>query len=170
VFRIPPELFHTEDWFSRFQLTMEQAGLTSVRGVVLIVGQNVRVLAVASILGVFSFGVLTVMILMIPLGLVGFLSAHIAMAGLDPALAWAALLPHSVVEIPAALLAGAAALRLGATVIAPPPGKTVGEAWMEALADATRLWFTLILPLLLLAAVVEVFVTPIVVGWVVGGG
>ncbi len=169
VYRIPTELFRTEDWFARFQLTMEQAGLTNLRGVLWVLSQNTRVLAVASLLAVFSFGVLAIMLLMVPLGLVGYLNAHILIAGMDPMLAWAALFPHGMIEIPAALLAGAAAVRLGATVISPPPGKTVGEAWMEALADATRLWFAAVLPLLLVAAVAEIYVTPWLVGLVAGG-
>jgi len=90
-------------------------------------------------------------------------------AGMEPAVLWAALVPHSLLEVPAVILAGAVALRLGASIISPPPGKTIGEGWMAALADATRLWMVLIMPVLVVAAVVEVYVTPAIVLWIAGG-
>ena len=66
-------------------------------------------------------------------------------------------------------LAGAAAVRIGASVLTAQDGKTVGQGWMEALADATRLWMVLILPVLLLAAVVEIYLTPLLVRWAASG-
>jgi len=121
-------------------------------------------------LAVFTVGIAAILLLMVPTILVGYLVTQMAAAGMDPLALWAALIPHSLVEIPAAILAGAAAIRLGASILAPPPGKTVGEGWILALAEATRLWFALILPLLLLAAIVEVTVTPWLVRMAAGGG
>jgi len=169
IFRIPPEAFVVDDWYTRFASLLVDAGLHGLQGVLLVLYQNVRVLFLASAFGVFTFGVLTVLILMLPIALVGYLTSQMAVAGMNPALLVAALLPHSVIEIPAAIIAGAAAIRLGASVIAPPPGKTVGEGWLTALADATRVWWCLVLPLLLIAAVVEVFLTPTVLLWIAGG-
>jgi uncharacterized membrane protein SpoIIM required for sporulation/ABC-type transport system involved in multi-copper enzyme maturation permease subunit len=170
VFRIPPGIFFTDDFATRFQSVLAEVGFTGLRGILRVVIQNARVLVVASVLAVFSFGVLAVLVLMIPLALIGYLAPQMVSAGLPPLTPWVALIPHSLFEIPAAILAGAAALRLGTSLIAPPPGKTVGDGWMEALADATRLWWTLILPLLVVAATVEVCLTPRLVGMVLGGG
>jgi uncharacterized membrane protein SpoIIM required for sporulation len=75
-----------------------------------------------------------------------------------------------MLEIPAVIVAGAAALRLGAIVISPPPDKTLGQSWMGALADCTRVWLAFVLPVLLFAAIVEINVTPRIVGWFLGGG
>jgi uncharacterized membrane protein SpoIIM required for sporulation/ABC-type transport system involved in multi-copper enzyme maturation permease subunit len=169
IYIIPPEVFVFDDWYTRFSEVLIQTGLHGLSGVLLVIGQNLRVLAVASILAVFSFGILLVLILMVPTALVGYLVSQMVVAGMEPAVLWAALIPHSLLEIPAAILAGAAALRLGASVLAPPPGKTVGEGWMAALADATRLWFVLILPVLIVAALVEIYVTPAIVLWIAGG-
>jgi uncharacterized membrane protein SpoIIM required for sporulation len=69
-------------------------------------------------------------------------------------------LPHGILEIPAILLVGAAILRLGGTLTTPARGKTIGEAWLFALADWTRVTVALVLPLLLGAAALEVLVTP----------
>ncbi len=169
IYVIPPEIFVFDDWYTRFSEVLIQTGLHGLTGVLLVIGQNLRVLVIASILAVFSFGVLLVLILMVPTALVGYLVSQMIVAGMEPAVLWAALLPHSLLEIPAAILAGAVALRLGASVISPPPGKTVGEGWMAALADATRLWAVLIMPVLIVAAVVEVYVTPAIVMWIAGG-
>jgi uncharacterized membrane protein SpoIIM required for sporulation len=68
--------------------------------------------------------------------------------------------PHGVAEIPAAVLAGAAALRLGATVIAPPPGKRLGDIWMQAFTDFVKIVVAVTVPLLVVAALLEVYVTP----------
>ncbi len=170
IYAIPPEVFVVEDWYARFTRLLVETGLHGPGGVLLVVFQNLRVLAIASVLAAFTFGVLAVLLLMLPTALVGYLVVQMSAAGMDPAVLAATLLPHAVVEIPAAVLAGAVAVRLGASVIAPPPGRSIGEGWMAALADATRLWFALILPLLVVAAVVEVYVTPLVVGLAAGGG
>jgi uncharacterized membrane protein SpoIIM required for sporulation/ABC-type transport system involved in multi-copper enzyme maturation permease subunit len=169
IYVIPPEVFVFDDWYTRFSEVLIETGLHGLTGVLLVMGQNLRVLVIASILAVFSFGILLVLILMVPTALVGYLVSQMVVAGMEPAVLWAALVPHSLLEIPAAILAGAVALRLGASIISPPPGKTVGEGWMAALADATRLWVVLILPVLVLAAVVEVYVTPAIVLWIGGG-
>ena len=73
------------------------------------------------------------------------------------------MLFRSIFEITAAVLEGAAILRLGGSVIAPPEGKTLSESWLMALADWAKISLALVAPLLLVAALVEVFITPLVV-------
>jgi len=70
--------------------------------------------------------------------------------------------------LPAAVLATAFALRLGASVIAPPAGITVGENLLRALADLVKMFVFVVLPLLLVAAWVEATITPQVVLWFYG--
>jgi uncharacterized membrane protein SpoIIM required for sporulation len=149
---------------------MTQLGLTGSTGILLVLGQNVRALTLASLLAVFSFGTLIVIVLMVPVGLASFFMTQMLGAGIDPVTVLAMLIPHSALEIPAAMVAGAMALRLGAIIVAPPPHKTLGQSWMETLADCTRLWLAFVLPVLLLAAVVEVMLTPRIVSWLAGGG
>jgi len=162
---IPPSLFNTDQFGARFQQAFAATGLQGPNGILLILAQNIRTLAVASLLSVFSFGIMALLALMAPVALVSYLGVQLNAAGLDPVTIFAAVAPHTIFEIPAAMVAGATALKLGAVVIAPPPDKTLGKAWIEALAEASRLWFTVILPLLVIAAIVEVLVTPQVVGW-----
>jgi uncharacterized membrane protein SpoIIM required for sporulation len=65
-----------------------------------------------------------------------------------------------VLEIPAALIAGGAVLQLGMAAISLPKGSSLGEGWIKALAEWIRVMLALVIPLLVAAAALEVFVTP----------
>jgi stage II sporulation protein M len=78
----------------------------------------------------------------------------------------AAILPHGIVEVSALIIAGAAALRLGALVTRPPKNMTVSEAWVRAFADTIKVDLFVVLPMLIIAAMLEVHLTPRVVEWV----
>jgi uncharacterized membrane protein SpoIIM required for sporulation len=131
--------------------------------------QNFRVIAIAALLGIFTLGVTDILIFMLPWTLIGYLCALIAANGENPLLFFvAAVLPHAVLELPALLLAGAAALRWHATALSPPPERSVGESWLLSAADFVRVMVALVVPLLILAAFVEAYVTPAVVIWVYG--
>ncbi len=81
----------------------------------------------------------------------------------------ATILPHATVELPALLIIGAAALRWQATVIAPPPDRTLSEGFLLAAADFARIFIGIAIPLLLVASLVEAYVTPAVLVRVYGG-
>jgi uncharacterized membrane protein SpoIIM required for sporulation len=70
------------------------------------------------------------------------------------------ILPHGIVEMPTAIIATAMALRLGAVVISPPKGMTVSQGVLQALADLVKVLALLVVPLLLVAAMLEVWLTP----------
>jgi uncharacterized membrane protein SpoIIM required for sporulation len=89
------------------------------------------------------------------------------MAGFT-SVAVAAVLPHGFLEIPVMVLAGAAILRLGATLVAPAKDMSIGEAVLRGLADWTRMIVGLILPLLIGAAIIEVMLTPLLTALVMG--
>ncbi len=131
---------------------------------------NVRVILLQAILGLFTFGVLGVMVFMVPWGVLGFIAGQFALAGQDPsAFLLATVAPHAVIELPALLLVSAAALRWHVTIIAPPSGRTLSEAFLLAMADFGRVFVGIVLPLLLVAAFVEAFITPLVLVRVYGG-
>lgn len=144
-------------------------GFLSPTGAAWVFLVNLRALGLASVAGAFSWGVLALVLLMLPLGLVGFFAGQAALAGVNPALFLAVfILPHGILEVPAAVLCGAAILRLGASIIAPPPGKTLGDSWLLALADWAKISLGLVAPMLLGAAILESFLTPWVVLQVFG--
>ncbi len=132
--------------------------------------QNWRVLAGATILAVFTFGIGALLLTPIVYVLLGYLLTQVIAAGYSPLLFVPAVLTHGIVEIPVILLATAAALKLGAVVTRPPANMTVGQAWTQTLGDTIRLWMGLILPGLVVAAVIEANITPLVVRAVLGGG
>jgi stage II sporulation protein M len=121
--------------------------------------QNMRVLALASLLGVFTFGAGTLLITPIVYVVLGYLVAQVAIAGYNPLLLLPAILTHGIIEIPVILIATAAAVRLGAVVTRPPRDNTVGHAWIVAFTDAVKLWLAIVLPGLLLAALIESYLT-----------
>lgn len=162
---------------NRFQIPLEQAGLSNLdQQVGAILGslpgatidnwlgylwQNFRVLLLALPLGFFSFGVLGILPGMASLGIVGYLMGVLSQAGLSP---WsyilAFILPHGIFEIPAAIIATAGILRMGALMATPDPARSVSEVMLQSLGEWVKIMLGIVLPLLILAACVEVWVTP----------
>jgi uncharacterized membrane protein SpoIIM required for sporulation len=164
VYRLPLPATGLSGVASNFNQNLAQLGFISAGGAAWVFFTNLRALVIATALGMFSFGVLGVVLLMVPLGLTGFFAGQVALIGLSPLQFFIAfILPHGIFEITAAILEGAAILRLGGSVISPPSGKTLSEGWLMALADWAKISLALVVPLLLVAALVEVFVTPVVV-------
>jgi len=132
---------------------------------------NLRSLVLGALLAVFSFGVMAFLPLMSTMGIVGFLAHQVASAGYNPWVFVAAfILPHGWLELPAAALITAFALRLGASVIAPSEGLTVGDSLLLALADFVKVTLLVALPMLVTSAFLEVYLTPQVVFWIFGRG
>lgn len=168
-YQIPADYLNWEDLDQGMVTGLQEVGpirFFSVEGVGTVFFHNSRVVALASVLGIFSFGVLGIVVLVLPFGIIGFLMATFAQTGLNP---WkffgAFVLPHGILEIPAIILAGGLVLRLGVTLVTPARGMTIGEAWLRSLAQWTRITLMVILPLLLGAAVIEVFFTPKIAVW-----
>lgn len=146
----------------------ELEGLVSILPAFIII-QNVRAILLQALLGVFTFGVLGVLIFALPWGLIGFIAAQFAIAGGSPlSFILATVLPHAILELPALLIAGAAGWRWHATVISPPPDRTLGEGFLWAFADFARVMAGLVVPLLVAAAFAEAYVTPLVMAQVYG--
>lgn len=170
VFILPPGTLDWGEVNHNFLAGNEVITFFSLDGVGLVWLHNLRAVLLALILGMFSFGVLGVIVMMLPLVLVGYFTASLAATGVSPGLFLGAfILPHGILEIPAIILTGSAILHLGATLAAPAHGQTVGESFLRSLANMLRVILGLVLPLLLGAAFLEVFVTPRVIAWSFGG-
>jgi uncharacterized membrane protein SpoIIM required for sporulation len=125
---------------------------------------NIRALALAAVLGIFSFGTLALILLMIPLALVGFFTVEVSLLGYNPWLFVAAFfVPHGIVELPAAIIGTAFALRIGAALVSPPAGLDVGQGFLLVLANFCKIFLFLVIPLLLVAAFIEANLTPQIV-------
>lgn len=160
IYRFPPDML-AQFTGDQIAANLDQLQIVA-RGLPLaIFFQNVRVLLLLALLGTFTFGILGILVFMAPWVIVGFAAGQIFLAGENPLLFIAAtVLPHAIFELPAIMLAAAAALRWHLTVIAPPPNSTLSEAFITTAAEFTRIFIGLVLPILLLAAFVETFITP----------
>jgi uncharacterized membrane protein SpoIIM required for sporulation/ABC-type transport system involved in multi-copper enzyme maturation permease subunit len=168
VFVLPAEIIQT--YWNRGELVNRLGGLqwlpTYTVGLVWL--QNLRAILLASVGGFFSFGVLGMLVLLLPFALIGYFMATLAQAGISPGVFLTAfILPHAVFEVPAILMAGGAILRMGASFAAPTRGQTVGEAWLKALADWAKVMIGMVMPFLFAAAVVEMLITPRLALWLI---
>jgi uncharacterized membrane protein SpoIIM required for sporulation/ABC-type transport system involved in multi-copper enzyme maturation permease subunit len=128
-----------------------------------IVWQNGRVLLAAALLSAISFGVAGYIIVPIVYVVLGYVLAQMVLNGYTLTLFFGALLPHGIVEIPIIILATAVMFRLGTVITRPPKGATLGHAWIMALGDTIKLTLGVLIPGLIIAALLEVSLTP----WVV---
>lgn len=123
--------------------------------------QNVRALLVGLILGIFSFGILGILPIFVTLAVVGYLYQIMLINGLPAAtIITALILPHGIVEIPAAIIATAAVISAGAKMATPTATETFGETWMRSISDWTKVMIGVVMPLLIVAALLETWLTP----------
>ncbi|MCC7361072.1 MAG: stage II sporulation protein M [Anaerolineales bacterium] len=170
LYQLPLAAAGLGDVAANFDNNLAQLGFVSVGGAAWVFFTNLRALALATLLGLFSFGVLGVVLLMAPLALTGYFAGQVALIGLSPLQFFLAfILPHGLFEITAAALTGAAILRLGGTLLAPPADRTLTHNFLAALADWAKVALAVVVPLLLVAALAEVFLTPLAVRLVLGG-
>jgi uncharacterized membrane protein SpoIIM required for sporulation len=125
-------------------------------------GHNVRAIALILLLGLLSFGVLGALMYVVNTAVIGVVLALIAYAGYSPLQVglWG-ILPHGIFEIPALILSSAAVLHIGIALVTPRAQQTLGEVLIVSVADWMRIGLGLVLPLLTIAAVIETWVTPV---------
>jgi stage II sporulation protein M len=68
--------------------------------------------------------------------------------------------PHGVFEIPALMIGSAMVLYMGVAIVTPQTGKSMGEVILELLADWTKIFIGLVVPLLAVAATIEAYISP----------
>ncbi len=125
-------------------------------------GHNLQAIVVILLLGLFSFGVLGALVYLLNIGIIGAVLALIgAMGGSPLKVGVYGILPHGIFEVPALILASAAILYIGIVLVTPRPQRTLGEVLIEAIADWTKIGLGLVLPLLTIAAIIETWVTPV---------
>jgi len=130
---------------------------------------NVRSVILWTLAGIISFGAASVVPLFSVSGIIGFLGGQAAGLGIDVGPFLALLWPHGLLEIPAVVAATAVGLRMGAAVLSPPKGFTLGETLLLGLADFVKVFIFLVMPLLLIAAFIEIYITPQIALWALGG-
>lgn len=124
---------------------------------------NTRSMAIIFLAGMASFSVLGILIYMINIALIGGVYALFEMLGVSPLpLFMAGVLPHGIFEIPALMIGSAVVLYIGAALVTPQNGKSMGEVLIELMADWAKVFVGLVVPLLALAALIEAYITPVI--------
>jgi stage II sporulation protein M len=73
----------------------------------------------------------------------------------------AGILPHGIFELPALIISSAAVLHIGVMLVTPEARKTIGETLIGGIADWAKINLGLVIPLLLIAAAIETWITPV---------
>lgn len=125
---------------------------------------NARTTVAFLLLGLGSFGTLGLTLFVGNIALVGGVLGAAHLVGYSPLLAFAAgILPHGIFELSAIFLATAAMLKVAAQLVTPQPDKSLGETLLLSLADWFRIFVGIVLPFLAIAAVIEIYVTPLLI-------
>ncbi len=160
------EAFRPGNIDDRVQALLQAWPLFSAGPVISIWWQNVRAMIVGMALGAFSLGILGLLPILATMGVLGFILGLLALNGVSaPAYFVGFILPHGLLEIPAAIIATAAVIKAGAILATPTPGKTVGEVWITSLGEWAKIFIGIVVPLLFVAAAVEAWLTPRVAFW-----
>ena len=110
-------------------------------------------------LGGATFGILTIFIMSLN-GIVIGAIMELVHKDHTPLFVAAAILPHGIFEIPAFIIAGALGILLAQSLVAEWYGS--GDTAVSAMAFA-RLFLAVVLPLVAVAAMVEAFITPVII-------
>jgi len=125
---------------------------------------NARTTIVLLLLGLVSFGTLGLTLFLGNIALIGAVLGAANLVGYSPLLAFVVgVLPHGIFELSAVFLATAAMLRVGAQLVTPQPDKSLGEMLLISLADWFRVFIGIALPFLAIAALIEIYVTPVLI-------
>lgn len=125
---------------------------------------NARTTVAFLALGLVSFSTLGLTLFIGNIGLVGGVMGAASIVGFSPVLTFAAgVLPHGIFELTAIFLATAAMFKVGAQLVTPQTEKSLGEILLLSLADWFRVFLGVVLPLLAIAAVIEVYITPLLI-------
>lgn len=154
----PEQMVELQDRLIRVGDLSELGGVLNTPALFL---HNLQATLLMVFFGLFSFGVLGVILYLINTSVIGILLGLFQLMGYHPLpLIAAGILPHGIFEIPALILSCAAVLHIGLVLVTPQAGRTVGEVLIEALAEWMRVAVGLVMPLLLIAALIESNITP----------
>jgi uncharacterized membrane protein SpoIIM required for sporulation len=165
---LPPEIIDLEHMNDNAYEAFQQIDFFGAQGILRIWFHNLRVLLGAFLLGVFTYGVLGILLTLLPFAIIGYLMAWFAAGGF-PALPFfvAFVLPHGIVEIPAILISGALIYQMGAQLAGRTGQGTLMDGLVRSFADWLKVMVGVVAPMLLFSAVIEALLTPQVALWMI---
>jgi uncharacterized membrane protein SpoIIM required for sporulation len=129
--------------------------------VLMIFRQNLRVIFISFILGVISLGIFGVLPLIASIGIVGYLMAVLNQVGINSFTYFVGfILPHGLIEIFAVIVSTASIFHMGVVLAVPNQSKTIGEVWILSIAKWVKLLVGIVIPLILIASIIESWITP----------
>lgn len=154
------------------QAQVSQVGLLPALTPTAILWHNVRSLAVTPLLAALSLGTLAQFLLLAPGTIIAYLGFQMARAASLPLMLLViTVLPHGLFELPAAVLATAQATRVGTILLRTPEEGGGVHGMARELGHFVKLFVTVVLPLLAIAALIEATVTPrLLIWWLSRGG
>ncbi len=127
-----------------------------------ILGHNLRAVIVIAMLGLASFSTLGALMYFLNAGVIGAVLALMGVLGFSPwKVAIFGILPHGIFELSAIILSSATLLHGAVRLMTPDPSRSLGEVAIQTIADWMKVFLGVVLPLLLLAAALETWVTPV---------
>jgi len=133
------------------ELVEKTQGLSGLELVIFIFLNNLKSSFFAILLGIF-FGFISVFIIIVNAYVLGFVGSKVVAAeGFSILLK---LLPHGIFEIPAVIISVAMGLRLGMFLFV-HRGKSKKKEFAKWLRDSLRVFIFIIVPLLIIAAIIE---------------
>jgi len=140
-----------------FLLDDNSGGLSSI----LLFWHNLRAELVMMALGIFSFGVLSVLAFIGNFALIGGVLGAVRLVGISPWLVFVSgILPHGIFELSSIILLSASVLHMGLQLVTPKDGRSIGETMIITFADVIKVLIAICIPLLILAALIEANITP----------
>lgn len=137
-----------------------------------IFANNLRVSIFSNLFSSFSFGLFAFLVPAVAFAQIGFVTSSLQARGgswlvldaqspLQFLLAY--VVPHGIIELPTFILSAALGIRIGAALLPPPKGFSVGQNMLWSLANFWKVWLLVLLPLILAGALVEGLISPLVI-------
>lgn len=144
-----------------FDSAVQASGLLPNFSIWAILWNNMRSLLLAALLALFTLGTAAELLLMAPMVIIAYVFFEIPKIGIDPGVFLTTfILPHGVVELPAAIIATAQAMRIGVTILRDPDAGGGVMGMLRELGHFFQLFLAVVVPLLAIAALIEVHLTP----------
>ncbi len=156
----------TADYVQRTLDMLMESGVVAESGGLsfeMILTNNISVCLMSALYGFIPFLYFTAYPLGSNAALMGLMAAYYRQNGISLSLYALSILPHGVAEIPAMILTFALGLHLCHKVTQNLKGRkklSADDSPKQLIFDFLRVFFTLILPLLIASALLEVYVTP----------
>jgi uncharacterized membrane protein SpoIIM required for sporulation len=170
IFPLPLQNLSNGNWREQVQSSLDLWPLFASQNFVAFLSNNFRFMLLSLILGLLSLGILGVLPTIATVAVTTYLLGTLGVSGLPAGqILLGFILPHGWLEIGAGILASSVILRGGARLASAFEKKTVGEVFITSIAEWFKIFIGIVVPALLMAAAIEVWITPRIASLVLGG-